>query len=215
MTKLLDFIEQLLLNKEVPNARHVVRVLHSILTPNYWKNQSSEDVKRLIELFHVGIKNSPEHHQYFEIRRGFEMCLRKMFEVISKEELVQLIKYLIPLTLDYELTEIAMLDFGGVLEFATVCIRNLKISEVIQPKVMDILLDGIENGYKTKSSLACQILARLLDQNDNFDEFTEPKIFFQNTKYKIVLSEEFEVDEMFLKEYKEVIKHFSNPQSFD
>lgn len=210
MTKMLNHIEDLLNERNIQEARHVVRVLHSIICSEYWKNLLTADVERLIKLIYLGIRKSSRNFRYTMLRRGFEMCLRKILEVVSSKVIKELVKIMITLTLNTDLSDIRMMDFGNSLEFATIRLKSIKVSEAIEPEVFEFLLQNMNSRSVSKSYFACTILSRLLDHNDNFDEFIEPKIFHHNTSYSIKISEFIDEDKKFLNFYKWV----SIPKSF-
>lgn len=210
MSKILDYLEETLNKNDAKEARHVMSVLYNILYEDFWKKHGLNDLLRLMKLYHTSVHETlTDDNQYYQLRRGFEMCLRRLFEIIENSELSNVITVMMNLCFDSELTKEAMFDFGSTVEYAACCYKTDFITVTIEPKNFEFLLNGIGSENSNRSILSCRILSRLLDRHNNYSEFNTPIIFFNDTTYNIqvgIMDNVNASEKNFIKNFRELIQ---------
>nr|XP_019542013.2 uncharacterized protein LOC109412850 [Aedes albopictus] len=183
--KIVNYVETLLARNDVLQARHTVVVLQNIIQPQYWDEIKYSDMSKLLRFYHSSAIIGESKNQIYELRRGFEICLRNLIRVIKTDQLINLLITMLPLTFDTILSDEAMLEFGTTVEFAA---STLALSENPSPEeilIQEYLLAYIQSNTASKSILASRIFAKILDRGCNFLQFNTPKIFHEGTYYDI------------------------------
>ncbi|XP_055534652.1 uncharacterized protein LOC129724071 [Wyeomyia smithii] len=185
LCKLVNKVENLLSKNDVAQTRHVVVVLQNIIDREYWSSVQHWSLSKLLRIYHNSAVMGDTKNQIYELRLGFEKCLRNLIKILPYVELTKLIITMLPLTFDTTLTDEAMLEFGTTVEFAasTLVLSNSILTEEIY--IVEYLVTYIRSELPTKSVLASRIFTKLLDRGKNFVQFSTPKIFHENTFYEI------------------------------
>lgn len=183
--KIVNYVETLLARNDVLQARHTVVVLQNIIQPQYWDEIKHSDMSKLLRFYHSSAVIGESKNQIYELRRGFEICLRNLIKVIKPNQLSSLLITMLPLTFDTILSDEAILEFGTTVEFAA---STLELSENPSQEeilIQEYLLAYIKSSTASKSILASRIFAKILDRGRNFLQFNTPKIFHEGTYYDI------------------------------
>ncbi|XP_053686878.1 uncharacterized protein LOC128736420 [Sabethes cyaneus] len=185
LCKLVNYIENLLLKNDVTQTRHVVIVLQNIINKEHWSSVPHWSIAKLLQIYHSSAIMGDSKNQIYELRLGFEKCLRNLIKVLSNVELTKLIITMLPLTFDTALTNETMLEFGTTVEFAaaTLVLSGSPLTEEVY--IVEYLVYYIRSELPTKSVLASRIFTKLLDRGNNFLQFSTPRIFHENTYYDI------------------------------
>lgn len=189
LQKMLNYVENRIEHEDVKEARHVTRVLHDIMFKEHWRKLLASDMSFLIHLYYASVQNRSTENKDFQMCRGFEICLRRLFEIIETGQLVDVIRTMVILTFNSPLTDEPMLTFGSSTEYAALCDTSRKITDL--PGVIEYLLVAIASTSAVRSILACRILSRYIDQSRNYTEFSIPQIFFSDTMYNIKLAAQY------------------------
>ncbi|XP_062554857.1 uncharacterized protein LOC134219963 [Armigeres subalbatus] len=187
--KIVNYVESLLAKNDVPQARHTMTVLQNIIQPQYWDEIQHSDISKLLRFYHSSAVLGESKNQIYELRRGFEICLRNLIRVIKPEQLIKLLITMLPLTFDTTLSDETMLEFGTTVEFAASTLTLSEIPSQEEMFVQEYLLSHIRSETASKSILASRIYAKMLDRGRNFLEFNTPKVFHEGTYYDIDINQ--------------------------
>lgn len=185
LCKIVNYVESLLTKNEVTQARHTVIVLQNIIQPQYWDEIKYSDMSKLLRFYHSSAVIGESKNQIYELRRGFEICLRNLIKVMRTDQLINLLATMLPLTFDTTLSDEAMLEFGTTVEFAASSLMLEETPSQEEILIQQYLLSYIRSETASKSILASRIFAKMLDRGRNFLEFSTPKIFHEGTYYNI------------------------------
>lgn len=184
---ILNHIRMLQSQEHGIEPKEVNYVLHQVLKSDVWSTLRAVDMNLLLTMYHESVLDAS--NPKLSIRTALENCFQKIFQVVSAHELMQLLVTMIPLALDTNLDEMAALKFGNTTIDAALWYKKKSKSFKIPLFVFEYLLEAIASNDANKSFLACKILSRLLDTNQNYNEFMCPKIFHFYTTYNIEISQ--------------------------
>ncbi|XP_058826844.1 uncharacterized protein LOC131686867 [Topomyia yanbarensis] len=189
LCKMIDYVETLLTKNDVSQARHAVVVLQNIIQPQYWSSVEYWNMSKLLRFYHSSAIIGESKNQIYELRRGFEICLRNLIKVLTGGELTKLITTMLPLTFDTDLPDEAMLEFGKTVEYAASTLVLTETTVPEEPYIVEYLLIHICSESPSKSLLASRIFTKMLDRGNNFLQFGSPRIFHGNTFYEIDINQ--------------------------
>lgn len=189
LRKMIDYVEKLLERNDIMQARHTVIVLQNIIQPEHWSTIDYWNMSKLLRFDHSSAIIGETKNQIYELRRGFEICLRNMIKVLATRELMCLLTVMLPLTFDTKLTDEDMLEFGTTVEYAAATLTLGPTPTSEETYMLEYLMHYIRSESHSKSMLACRIFAKLLDRGSNFREFSTPKIFHEDTYYDIDINQ--------------------------
>ena len=203
--KMIDYVKELLHKHNVKETRHVLCTFHDILHPEYLKNISEIQPIRVLKLYHDSFKMNP-NSDYCVIKTGLELCLIKLFQFLEINQITKMLPIMLKLTLDSNLNQDAMINFGCTIKHVLSRLQENTFLENLQPNIFDYILNEITSDDETKSYLACRFFSKLLDYNNNYDQFMIPVIFFKDTSYNIKIRLFSIDDKMLIEKYRNLIE---------
>lgn len=87
--KILNFIDEMIAAENFKEASHAISALYAILHPHYFSKMSALHLIPLLSMYYKSL--DPINNKYYISRRGFEVCLKRFFEMIEQDELVKLL----------------------------------------------------------------------------------------------------------------------------
>lgn len=201
LDKLLDYIEKMISNDNIIECRHVIRVLHSIISDDNFSTMPDTGVIRLLHMFHSIVENNDEK-MYF-ICSGLECVLVRILRVIDKDEVGKLFPSFLRLTFQTNLAKLQNRDFGVTLSNAIKRMRSKEMSQNLQPELVRFLLSSMMLESDVKSFLATHYLTLIIDHFSNYEQFSSPMIFHENTNFEIHLGPEDDEKRSVVEEYRD------------
>ncbi|XP_058055807.1 uncharacterized protein LOC131207212 [Anopheles bellator] len=188
LSKLIDQVEQYLARADVDQVRHVLSVLQSIIEPRHWDMMDYSDLAKLLRFYHSSVVIGTSRNQIYELRRGFETCLKNLTSLLSVTDLGSFFIMILPLHLDTDMSDEARIEFSSIVEYAaskmSLCDPRCTTNGSF---VIDYLLSHVVGPDVTKSIQAAKVLTKLLESGHNLTQFQSPQIFHIETYYDIVL----------------------------
>lgn len=181
--KILDYIEETITIGKAEESRHLVHILFSIITEDYFSNFSTDGVTRLLKLYNLSVQL--ESNKFHLIRMGFSTMLIKLMCTINAYEVSKIFQTILHLTFQSSLTQSECKEFGSTILHGVSRMRVNSISENLQPEYLKFLLTVMVSPCYIKSILAARFLAILVDHQNNLGFFDTPVIFHENTNYNI------------------------------
>uniref|UniRef100_A0A182QA38 Uncharacterized protein n=1 Tax=Anopheles farauti TaxID=69004 RepID=A0A182QA38_9DIPT len=197
LTKLMDRIEHFLALSDVGQVRHVLSVLQSVIVSQRWDLIEYSELSKLLRFYHSSVMIGTSRNQIYELRRGFEKCLKNLIPLLSVADLNAFFIVMLPLAFDTDMSDEARIEFGSTVEYAASKMtlydaRKLQSSAEIDSFVVEYLVHYIAVTDPTRSILACKVLAKLLHRGQHHPpQFQSPTIFHMDTYYEIVLATEY------------------------
>uniref|UniRef100_A0A182P778 Uncharacterized protein n=1 Tax=Anopheles epiroticus TaxID=199890 RepID=A0A182P778_9DIPT len=197
LSKLIDRIERFLAVSDTGQVRHILSVLQSVIVSQRWELIEYSDLSKLVRFYHSSVMIGTSRNQIYELRRGFEKCLKNLIPRLSVGDLYAFFIMVLPLVFDTDMTDEARIEFGSTVEYAASKMtmydqRNRKYVTEVSSFIVEYLLLCIASEDPTRSILACKVLTKLLERGQhNPDQFQSPTVFHMDTYYEIVLAKEF------------------------
>lgn len=205
--KMIDYVQELLHKHNVKEARHVLCTFHHILHPEYFKSISEIQPIRILRLYHQSFNIQDPHNDSSVVKTGIELCLTKLLLLLGERPIIKMLPIMIKLTFDSELNQEAMIGFGSTMKFVLSRLQENTLLENLQPHLIEYLLNEIASNNEMKSYLACRYFSRLLDHENNYDQFLVPVIFFKDTLYNIKIRIFSIEDKQRIEKYRNIIEH--------
>ncbi|XP_035783461.1 uncharacterized protein LOC118461816 [Anopheles albimanus] len=209
LAKLIDHVEQCLARSNIDQVRHVLAVLQNIIEPPHWQGTDYSELAKLLRFYHTSVFIGTTRNQIYELRRGFEKCLKKLILLLSELDRSAFFVMMLPLLLDTELSSGARIEFASIVEYAAAQI-NLGSNHlaVNGSFIVEYLLQHLAADDTIRCVQSCKVLTKLLESgNHNSTQFQSPKIFFIDTYYPIRLGRDFAALEKLLFELRPQMQH--------
>ncbi|KFB36046.1 AGAP013133-PA-like protein [Anopheles sinensis] len=190
LSKLIDQIERFLGASDVGQVRHVLSVLQNVTVPQHWDMLEYSELSKLLRFYHSSVTIGTSRNQIYELRRGFERCLKNLIALLSMWDLYGFCITVLPLAFDTEMSDEARIEFGSTVEYAASKVSLYSPSCFPSASlVVEYLLRHIASEDATRCILACKVLSKLLDRGLNEPgQFQSPKVFHIDTYYPIALA---------------------------
>uniref|UniRef100_A0A182NFW8 Uncharacterized protein n=1 Tax=Anopheles dirus TaxID=7168 RepID=A0A182NFW8_9DIPT len=208
LSKLIDRIEHLLALSDVRQVRHVLSVLQSVIVSQRWELIEYSELSKLVRLYHSSVMIGTSRNQIYELRRGFEKCLKNLVPLLSVADLYAFFVVMLPLAFDTDMSDEARIEFGSTVEHAAA--KMALYDPRAQQRdsfVLEYLVQYVAAADPTRSILACKVLTKLLDRGQHSPpEFQSPTVFHMDTYYGIVLATEYAALQRLLMEQRESLE---------
>ncbi|XP_053670849.1 uncharacterized protein LOC128721152 [Anopheles nili] len=197
LSKLIDRIERSLTVPDVAQVRHVLSVLQNVIASQRWDDIEYSELSKLLRFYHSSVMIGTSRNQIYELRRGFEKCLKTLIPLLSVADVYWFFAVMLPLAFDTEMSDEARIEFGSTVEYTAskmvICDqRSSQHTAEMCSFVMQYLLQYVTSDEATRCILACKVLTKLLDRGEHGpDQFQTPIIFHMDTYYDIVLATDF------------------------
>uniref|UniRef100_A0A182ILW5 Uncharacterized protein n=1 Tax=Anopheles atroparvus TaxID=41427 RepID=A0A182ILW5_ANOAO len=194
LSKLTDQIERFLAESDVGQVRHVLSVLQNVtINRQHWNMIEYSELSKLLRFYHSSVTIGTSRNQIYELRRGFERCLKNLIALLSVADLYGFCITVLPLAFDTDMSDEARLEFGSTVEYAaskmSLCEQH---SFTAGSLAVEYLLHRVASEDATKCILACKILTKLIERGRNDpSQFQSPKVFHIDTYYDITLATDF------------------------
>ncbi|EGK96378.1 AGAP013133-PA [Anopheles gambiae str. PEST] len=197
LSKLIDRIERFLALSDIGQVRHMLSVLQIVIVSQRWDLMEYSELSKLVRFYHSSVMIGTSRNQIYELRRGFEKCLKNLIPRLSIGDLYSFFVMMLPLVFDTDMSDEARIEFGSTVEHAASTMtvydpRNRMHTAQVSTFIVEYLLRCIASEDPTRSILACKVLTKLLERGQhNPNQFQSPTIFHMDTYYEIVLATDF------------------------
>lgn len=169
---------------DVKSARHRIRVLYDLLKSENWiieKQYLLPFVSRLLELFSYSIeKNDLKLSAYGFLRKGFEVCLRRIFERVENHHRIFIITTMLNWFSVVNLNSDHVLEFSSLLDRAAELYTVESYTESFGEGVFEqVLVNFVASRNTLHSFIGCRLLQRFLDRQRNAALLMVPTIYYE------------------------------------
>lgn len=171
------------LKLDVQQAKEIFEVFMEVLYLSDLRGITAVDLTEMIRLYHSSLAELDSPISPLVV--CFEVCLKKIFEVMEFQELVQNLMQMIPLSLDTNLKGISQIKFVNMIFYIINCFDGTHRSTRLESFTIIYLLEGMMVGGERRSYFACKILSRILDDGKNYNLFKVPQLFHFYTNYDV------------------------------
>lgn len=178
---------------DVKGARHRMRVLYELLNTTDWVVEKSKllpFVTRLLDLFANGLgKRESKLYVYKYLRKGFEVCLRRIFERAANSDRLMIVTTMLNWFSMVHLGEDDILEFSSLLDRAAQVYKVSAYADSFSEGFINhILRDLVNSDHSLRSFIGCRLLERFFDRNANSGNLTSPTIYYEFTQVSCHIS---------------------------
>ncbi|XP_017768623.1 PREDICTED: uncharacterized protein LOC108556851 [Nicrophorus vespilloides] len=211
-----NVIKNLIESDNILDARCVLRVIYSLLCYIDWMEMDDSMVPRMLDLYKLCTVNE----YYFDLRSGYEVCLRTLFNKMMRRDILKAIHIMLEWTFTMDTNDTDVIEYASLLEYAA----NLRddaeeYNHRITDEIFPLLLELISSVNVYLNLLGCRVLFFLLNRNNNIIQLMHPRPFFKDVIVDINIGQYRVSDKRFLQRYhsplhnslmKAVINHGSS-----
>lgn len=173
-------------------TRHRMRVFYNLLLSPNWVIQNDKllpFVTRLLDFFSLSIsKDDGRSAAYAYLRKGFEVCLRRIFERVNNEHRMMIITTMLNWFSMVSLNQENVLEFSSLLENAAGSYEvHLYKDSFGEGLIEHVLVNLIGSTKATNSLVGCRLLLKFLDRQDNAQYLLVPTLFYEFSKVSVVV----------------------------
>ncbi|KAK9883496.1 hypothetical protein WA026_001670 [Henosepilachna vigintioctopunctata] len=202
--ELLTVCEEYTASNNITEARELLRIIDKMFEDYEWKSISESLLEKLFELFFSSIgPGADDEDNLLIIQKGLEVCLRHVLESLYNHDLMSAIRLLLNWVKNEGVSESILLEIGSMLEYAAMNYRTKLYKESLPNDVIDSLLKLISSKNMLQSLLGNRVMHYLIDRCNNRLKFDTPRVFYENSKYTIVVNNYHEQDKQFLQKHRE------------
>lgn len=176
---------------DVVSARHRMRVLYELLKSANWvidKQKLLPFVTRLLDFFSSSINNSESKIKAYEyLRKGFEICLRRIFERVENNHRFLIISTMLNWFSIVNLNDDEALEFSSLLDHAAKLYVVGPYTESFRNGVFEHVVSSIVGSSNALYSLiGCLLLQRFLDRSNNAPYLLAPTIYYEFSQVNFI-----------------------------
>lgn len=169
---------------DIKSSRHRMRVLYELLNSSNWvidKSKLLPFVTRLLDLFANSLgKHESRLAAYAYLRKGFEVCLRRIFERAENSDRVIIITTMLNWFTMVHLGEDDVLEFSALLDRAAQLLKVVSFSDGFTEGLINhILCHLVSSDNSLYSLIGFRLLQRLFDRHSNSEYLLNPTIFYE------------------------------------
>lgn len=169
---------------DVKSARHRMRVFYELLQSENWiidKHKLLPFVTRLLDFFTCSLtKGVDAIIAYRYLKRGFDVCLRRIFERVQNDYRLTIITTMLNWFSMVKMSSDEILEFSSLIGHAAKLYEVKQYSESFHENILhDILTNFIGSKNGVYSLVGCRLLVRLLDRQRNATFLSVPTIYYE------------------------------------
>lgn len=170
---------------DVESARHRMRILYGLLKSTNWvidKQKLLPFVSRLLDFFAYSIsKSDTKIPEYGYLRKGFEVCLRRIFERVENSHRFLIISTMLNwLSITSSMSNNDILEFSALIDHAAKLYKVEGYMESLNESVfVHVLINLVSSSNALYSLVGCRLLERFLDRQRNSPFLMAPTIYYE------------------------------------
>lgn len=178
---------------DVKSSRHRMRVLYELLNSSFWvidKRKLLPFVTRLLDFFaHSFSKSESRLAVYKYLRKGFEVCLRRIFERAQNTDRLIIITTMLNWFTMVHMGEDDVLEFSSLLDRAAELYKVVSFSDSFTEGLINHILSQLVSSDNSLYSLiGFRLLQRLFDRHSNSDYLVNPTIYYEFSRVSYFLN---------------------------
>lgn len=169
---------------DVKSARHRMRVFYELLKSSNWvidKQKLLPFVTRLLDFFAYSIsRNDSKASVYRYLRKGFEVCLRRIFERVENSHRLMIITTMLNWFSMVNMNHEDVLEFSSLLDHAARFYHVNSYKESFSEGLIEhVLIELVGSPNVTYSLVGCRLLSTFLDRQHNSEFLIIPTIYYE------------------------------------
>lgn len=170
---------------DVKSARHRMRILYVLLNSDNWiisKEKLLPFVTRLLDFFSYSITKGKNYVQeYVYLKKGFEVCLRRIFERVINEHRFMIISTMLNwFSMKNTINDDDTLEFASLLDHAASLYKVRSYASSFHENVVGhVICDLIGSTNALHSLIGSRLLQRLLDRQNNAPFLLMPTLYYE------------------------------------
>ncbi|XP_045477253.1 uncharacterized protein LOC123682584 [Harmonia axyridis] len=202
--ELLSVCEEYTNANNITEARELLRIVDKMFEDYEWRSINETLLEKLFKMFFSSIgPGAEDEDNILIIQKGLEVCLRHVLESLHNHDLMIAIRLLLIWVQKEDVNESILLEIGSMLEYAAMNYHTKLYKESIPNDVIDSLLKLISSKNMLQSLLGNRVMHYLIDRCNNRLKVDTPRIFYENSKYNIVVNTYHEQDKQFFQKHRE------------
>ncbi|KAM3968444.1 uncharacterized protein ACR2FA_004233 [Aphomia sociella] len=199
---------------DIISARHRMRVLYELLKSENWiidKHKLLPFITQLLDFFAYSIaKGDNKIVAYTYLRKGFEVCLRRIFERAENNDRLTIITTMLNWFSMVNMNDNDVLEFSSLLDHAAELYKVGAYSDSFREGLIDHVLSNlVGSSNSTYSLVGCRLLERFLDRQNNSSYLVLPIIYYEFSQVRLIVGVYNSSDKAFLRQYREKFhEHF-------
>ncbi|XP_060809781.1 uncharacterized protein LOC106133776 [Amyelois transitella] len=202
-----------ILFSDIKSARHRMRVLYELLNSENWiidKQKLLPFITRLLDFFVLSItKSDNKIKAYTYLRKGFEVCLRRIFERAENQHRLMIITTMLNWFSMVNMNDEDVLEFSALLTYATELYKVGLYSESFREELFDhVLANLVGSSNRLYSLVGCHVLEKILDRKGNAVYLHVPTLYYEFSQVRLSVGEYDSGDKAFVRQYREKVHEY-------
>ncbi|XP_063373787.1 uncharacterized protein LOC134661587 [Cydia amplana] len=204
---------QCVLCHDIEDARHRIRVIYELLKSEHLILETPKlisFIKRLLDYYTNDIVDSNNKLVVnFYLKRGFEVCLRQVFERVANQHRIEIISTMLDwfssLNKEYD----GILELSALVQYAAELYKVGLLSKYLPENLMIRVLDSFVGSTNPSHCLVgCRLVQHFLDRQLNAQYLAEPKLYYEITDTQLKIGEYNASDGEFIRKHKEQLHKY-------
>ncbi|KAI8430960.1 hypothetical protein MSG28_001064 [Choristoneura fumiferana] len=198
---------------DVKTARHRMRVLYELLQSDNLvleKHKLLPFITRLLDFFANSIiKGENRLSAYKYLRKGFEVCLRRIFERAPNQHRLTIITTMLNWFSMVSMNDDDILEFSSLLDYAAELYKVGLYSESFREGLFDYVLSYLVGSTNALYSLVgCRLLQRFLDRQLNAPYLLSPTLYYEFSQVHLKIGDYDSSDKAFMRRHREKLHEY-------
>ncbi|XP_053624676.1 uncharacterized protein LOC128683266 [Plodia interpunctella] len=199
--------------RDTKSARHRMRVLYELLNSENWiidKQKLLPFITRLLDFFSQSItKSDNKVEAYTYLRKGFEVCLRRIFERVENQHRLMIISTMLKWFSLVNMNDEDVLEFSTLVTYATELYKVGPYIETFQEDLFyHILADLVGSNNRLYSLVGCRILEKVLDRHKNGCYLNVPTLYYDFSQVRLIVGDYDSGDKAFVRQFREKMHEY-------
>ncbi|XP_014366188.2 uncharacterized protein LOC106717016 [Papilio machaon] len=198
---------------DVVSARHRMRVLYELLQSENWiidKQKLLPFIVRFLNFFAYSIdKGEDKVPAYRYLKKGFEVCLRRIFERAENHHRLTIIATMLNWFYIVNMSDDDIFEFSSLLDYAAQLYHVKMYSESFCEGLFDHVLKNLIGSPNTLHSLVgIRLLIRFLDRQYNAQYLVVPTIYYNFSQVNLKIGVYDSGDKAFIRQHREKFHNY-------
>uniref|UniRef100_A0A2A4JBW2 Uncharacterized protein n=1 Tax=Heliothis virescens TaxID=7102 RepID=A0A2A4JBW2_HELVI len=189
-------------------TRHRMRVFYNLLKSSNWVIDNRKllpFVTRLLDFFAYSIsKDDGKTSPYRYLRKGFEVCLRRIFERVENQHRMLIITTMLNWFSMVTMNQEDVLEFSTLLDHAAEFYKVYSYKDSFGEGLIEhVLVNLVGSSNATNSLVGCRLLLKFIDREKNSQYLIVPTLFYEFSQVKVRTGEFNLKDKVFMRHHRE------------
>ncbi|XP_022832251.1 uncharacterized protein LOC111360535 [Spodoptera litura] len=193
-------------------TRHRMRVLYNLLKSSNWVIENGKllpFVTRLLDFFAYSVsKDDGRTTQYRYLRKGFEVCLRRIFERVENKHRKLIITTMLNWFSMVNMNQEHVLEFSTLLDHAAEFYQvGIYKDSFGQGLIEHVLVNLVGSSNATNSLVGCRLMLKFLDRQHNSQYLVIPTLFYEFSQVRLKVGDYDIKDKLFIRYHREKLNN--------